>query len=152
MSMTKAFYIVEVRKDWYRLHITSTHYCLGACDRLQSLLNTVIRLTKKYRNEDRLLKGLSKMEDCGQVNDSSLIMYRGDYTNLHAKYDGVVESAVREALEEVKFDTPFHRAMQRASARRTLITTPTSDDSHKEVETTLKPKVRKPCFKKVRIK
>ena len=147
MEMTKAFYVVRVREDWYRLHVTTTHYCLGACDNLESLLRTVKRLTKKYRTEQKLLKGLSRMEDCGQVNESSLLIYRGDYKDLHSHYDSAVSGAVKEALEEVRFDTPYHRAMRRTvNRKKTLLTSDVSDE--KEVKSAENLKARKPKLKK----
>lgn len=124
VEMTKAFYVVMVSEDWYRLHVTSTHYCLGAGSDLKALLRTVERLTKKYRSEHKLLKGLSQMEDGGQVNDSTYVLYEKDYKDLHKYFDSKVETTVKKALEEVKFDTPYHRAMRKSALRTgTLITT-----------------------------
>ena len=94
MEMTKAFYVVMVSEDWYRLHVTSTHYCLGAGSDLKALLRTVERLTKKYRSEHKLLKGLSQMEDGGQVNDSTYVLYEKDYKDLHKYFDSKVETTV----------------------------------------------------------
>lgn len=146
MEMTKAFYVVRVREDWYRLHVTATHYCLGACSSLESLLNTVVRLTKKYRNENKLLKGLSKMEDGGHCNQSTTEIYMQDYLELHHYYDKVVENTVKKALDEVKFDTPYHRTLKRKFNKKPKDTTPT-ENSHKEQQIAVLV-ARKPRLKK----
>lgn len=147
MEMTKAFYIVQVREDWYRLHVTATHYCLGACQSIESLLNTVVRLTKKYRNENKLLKGLSKMEDGGHISEKTLEVYEQDYENSDYHYETEVSETVKKALDEVKFDTPYHRALKRTlNRKKTLITTPT-ENSHKEQQIAVLV-ARKPRLKK----
>lgn len=130
VEMTKAFYIVQVREDWYRLHITSTHYCLGACTSIEPLLGTVKRLTKKYRTEQKLLRGLSQTEDRGLVNDSTREVYEQDYLAYHREHHDIVVKTVREALDEVKFDTPFHRAMKRTRRLVPVVT----ENSAKDVE------------------
>ena len=147
MEMTKAFYIVRVKEDWYRLHMTTTHYCLGACQSLESLLNTVVRLTKKYRNENKLLKGLSKMEDGGHISEKTLEVYEQDYENSDYHYETEVSETVKKALDEVKFDTPYHRALKRKFNKKPKDTTPT-ENSHKEQQQTSVLVARKPRLKK----
>ena len=146
MQMTKAFYIVSPKENWYRLHLTSTHYCLGACDNLNSLLGTVKSLTKKYRTEHKLIAGLSKMEDGGHINSKTYDIYSQEYDNFHEDYDDIVESAVKAALEEVKFDTPFHRAMKRTHSIRLMEKEISAEDNRKPTPET--PLARKPRLKK----
>ena len=146
MEMTKAFYIVRVKEDWYRLHMTTTHYCLGACPSLESLLNTVVRLTKKYRNENKLLKGLSKIEDGGHISEKTLEVYEQDYENSDYHYETEVLETVKKALDEVKFDTPYHRTLKRKFNKKPKDTTPT-ENSHKEQQTAVLV-ARKPRLKK----
>lgn len=146
MEMTKAFYIVQTREDWYRLHLTSTHYCLGACPDIESLLRTVKRLTKKYRTEQKLLRGLSHMEDKGLVNDSTREVYEQDYLAYHREHHDTVVKTVREALDEVKFDTPFHRAMKRTRRLVPVVTETSAKDIEERPEPVLV--ARKPRLKR----
>lgn len=149
MEMTKAFYIVKTREDWYRLHLTSTHYCLGGGLDLQPLLNTVARLTKKYRTESRLLKGLSMTEDKGLISEKTKDLYEEDYNSLSQSFEDLVKTTVKKALDEVKFDTPFHRAMKRTMTLKK--TTRTMTTEHCVKDTTKRPKAlvaRSPKTKK----
>lgn len=146
MEMTKAFYIVQIREDWYRLHLTSTHYCLGACPNIEPLLRTVKRLTKKYRTEQKLLRGLSHMEDRGLVNDSTREVYEQDYLAYHREHHDTVVKTVREALDEVKFDTPFHRAMKRTRRLVHVVTENSAEDIEERPAPVLV--ARKPRLKK----
>ena len=123
MKMIEAFYIVQVKEDWYRLHVTSTHYCLGAGCSLAPLLQTIKRLTKECRNEEGLLKRLSKLTDKGHVNKLTRTIYEKDYKRLSHYFKQVVEKTVREAKEESKYDTLFHRTMRR-SLRNDIFSTP----------------------------
>ena len=146
MEMTKAFYIIQTDEDWYRLHVTSTHYCLGGCDNTESLLNTVMRLTKRYRNEQKLLKGLSKLNDGGRVNEKTFEVYDKEYNNSDYHFEKEVSDTVKKALDEVKFDTPYHRALKRKFNKKPKDTTPT-ENSHKEQQTAVLV-ARKPRLKK----
>lgn len=123
--MYEVFYIIQVREDWYRLHIKDTHYCLGATHNLSALLETVKRLVKKYRTKDRLLKALSQMEDKGHVSEKTFEVYSTQYEALHHYFDGLVKTTVKEALEEVKQNSTFN------TVRRKLkkVSTPTVDTS-----------------------
>ena len=147
MEMTKAFYIIQTDEDWYRLHVTSTHYCLGGCDNTESLLNTVMRLTKRYRNEQKLLKGLSKLNDGGHVNEKTFEVYDKEYNNSDYHFEKEVSDTVKKALDEVKFDTPYHRALKRKLNKKPKDTTPT-ENSHKEQQQTVVLVARKPRLKK----
>lgn len=126
--MYEVFYIIQVREDWYRLHIKDTHYCLGATHNLSALLETVKRLVKKYRTKDRLLKALSQMEDEGHVNEKTFEVYSTQYEALHRYFDELVKTTVKEALEEVKQNSTFN------TVRRKLkkVSTPTVDTSFPE--------------------
>ena len=147
MEMTKAFYIIQTDEDWYRLHVTSTHYCLGGCDNTESLLNTVMRLTKRYRNEQKLLKGLSKLNDGGHVNEKTFEVYDKEYNNSDYHFEKEVSDTVKKALEEVKFDTPYHRALKRTFNRKKTLITDIDSGCTKE-ETPIAPVARKPRLKK----
>ena len=111
--MYDVFYIVKVREDWYQLHVKDTHYCLGAGKSLEPLLRTVKRLVKKYRTKDRLLRGLSKLEDGGVVNDKTITIYKEYYNTLSGFYSDLVKSTVKEALDEIKEDSTFNRVKRR---------------------------------------
>lgn len=140
MDMTNAFYIVQVREDWYRLHVTSTHYCLGACGDVQALLNTVVRLTKKHKTVKRLHTALSQMEDGGRVNESTYLLYEEDYNNLAPQWSDVVKSTVLKAQEEVRSNSPLMRSFKSKRTKQRLA--PVTESS---VENSPKPMtVRKP--------
>lgn len=111
--MYECFYIVEVRSGWYQLHITDTHYCLGAGEDLEALLMTIKRLVKRYRTKEKLLKRLSEMEDGGKVNANMHKVYSAYYSALHHYYDGVVRTTVREVIEEIKNDSIYNRVKRR---------------------------------------
>lgn len=111
--MYDVFYIVKVREDWYQLHIKDTHYCLGAGKSLEPLLRTVKRLVKKYRTKDRLLRGLSKLEDGGKVSEKTIGVYIEYYNTLSGFYSDLVKSTVKEAQDEVKEDSTFNRVKKR---------------------------------------
>ena len=146
MEMTKAFYIVQIREDWYRLHLTSTHYCIGGGIDLQPLLNTVTRLTKKYRTESRLLKGLSMTEDKGLISEKTKDFYEEDYNSLSQSFEDLVKTTVKKALDEVKFDTPFHRAMKRTRRLVHVVTENSAEDIEERPAPVLV--ARKPRLKK----
>lgn len=137
--MYDVFYIVEVRENWYQLHIKDTHYCLGATYDLEALKRTIKRLVKKYRTKERLMRGLSQMEDQGKVNENMTKIYTELYTGLHHYYDEVVKTTVKEALEEVKQDSTFNRVKKRLKTvtHEVLTTTP-------EPETEVKPVMKRP--------
>lgn len=101
MKMTEVFYIVQPRKDWYRLHVTATHYCLGAGEDIEALLNTVERLTEEYKNEQGLLKRLSETEDRGRVKGKTLEVYERDYKDLPHFTEEVTER-VEKVLKELE--------------------------------------------------
>lgn len=144
--MFECFYIVEPQEGWYRLHLSENHYCLGSSNDLEALENTLKRLVKKYRTKERLLRGLSLLEDKGLVNTSVQKVYAHEYEESHLMYDGLVKSIVKSVLEEVKNDTPFNRA------RKKLIpilhedltpALPTPKNSAEELVTIKTPKVLK---------
>ena len=64
------------------------------------------------------------------VNDSTREVYEQDYLAYHREYHDIVVKTVREALDEVKFDTPFHRAMKRTRRLVPLVT----ENSAKDIE------------------
>lgn len=120
MKMTDLFYIVMIRENWYRLHVSSTHYCLGAGSDVDKLLGTVYNLTRKYKRPEKLLKALSNLEDKGKVYPNMLSVYEEDYNNLSAFWSGAVKNSVEKAMEDSKFDTPFHRSRKSLSVRRKI--------------------------------
>ena len=142
MDMTNAFYIVQVREDWYRLHVTSTHYCLGACGDVQALLNTVVRLTKKYKTVKGLNTALSKMEDKGRVNETTYVQYEKDYNELTPLWSGTVKSTVTKALEEVRSNSPIFKSFKSARTKKRLavVTEPPVENNPKPM-TVRKPKM-----------
>ena len=142
MDMTNAFYVVQVREDWYRLHITSTHYCLGGCGDVQALLNTVVRLTKKYKTVKGLNTALSKMEDKGRVNETTYAQYEKDYSELAPLWSGTVKSTVTKALEEMRSISPLFKSFKSARTKKRLavVTEPPVENSHKPM-TVRKPKI-----------
>lgn len=115
--MKDLFYIVKIG-DWYRLHIKDTHYCIGGCENLSPLLNTVRRLIKKYRTKARLISALSSLEDKGLVNEKMTEVYQQDYELYSDECDEVLAEVIEKALTEVKEDTPFKRAQKRLNKVR----------------------------------
>lgn len=128
--MENAFYIVRTDKDWYRLHLTDTHYCLGATTTPEPLLKTVKRLIVTYRTKKRLMTAISGLEDKGVVSDKMREKYTEEY-ELYEDCEDLLADAIKEALEEVKMTNPFNLARKRllASHKRTTITGISSDSS-----------------------
>lgn len=109
MKMAEAFYIVQPENNWYRLHSTSTHYCLGSGKSIERLLDTVERLTKECRNEQGLLNRLSETEDKGHITKKTFEVYEKDYNNL-PRFDKEVRERVEKTLEDIKHNTSFNRS------------------------------------------
>ena len=107
--MEDLFYIVPIGDNWYNLRLKDSHYVLGCGSDLDRLLKTLRGLIKRYRTPAKLLSAVENFEDRGKVNDLTLAVYQGQYEALGNVMSDVVKKCVRDALEEVKFDTPFHR-------------------------------------------
>ena len=108
-DMENKFYIVSPREGWYRLHIKDSHYCLGAGDDLNTLLETLRKTVKRYKRVSRLENALKELEDRGEVNENTQLVYAGEYTLLAHVYEETVKKTVHSALEEIKYDSPLHR-------------------------------------------
>lgn len=105
-----------------------------------------MRLTKRYRNEQKLLKGLSKLNDGGQVSEKTFEVYDKEYNNSDYHFEKEVSDTVKKALEEVKFDTPYHRALKRSFNREKTLITDNKGDCVKEnapVTVARKPRLKK---------
>lgn len=100
MSMQSAFYIVQTSPDWYRLHVTETHFCIAAGNDLDKLLNTVKTYVKRYKSEEIMLDTLSKLE-FGSPNDLTVKIDKEDYLMTAHLFKDLVEKAVDSVYSEV---------------------------------------------------
>ena len=107
--MEEAFYIIQTREDWYRLHFSETHYVLGCGSDVKKLLETLRRLIKRCKNIKNVRKLIESFEDRGVVNENTRSVYEEELKDSNHCCDVIVAQTIRDALEEVKFDTPFHR-------------------------------------------
>ena len=107
--MEDAFYIIQTREDWYRLHFAETHYVLGCGSDVKKLLETLRRLIKRCKNIKNVRKLLESFEDRGIVHENTRNVYEEEYKDSNHCCDVIVAETIRDTLEEVKFDTPFHR-------------------------------------------
>lgn len=123
------YYIVQTKKDWYRLHLTENHFCLACGSDLDAMLRTIKKQIKTYRKVPKLMRAVERLE-YGRPNDKTLAQYTEDYNTLPHVCEGEIAQVVLEALEDLKFDTPFHRSMKR---RRTLTV---SEDAQEQKTTT----------------
>lgn len=124
----KTYYIVQTREDWYRLHLTENHFCLACGDDPDVMLRTIKRQIKTCRKVPKLMRAVERL-DYGRPNDKTLAQYIKDYDTLPHVFEDEIAQAVRDTLEDIKFDTPFHRSMKR---RRAL----TLDEDTQEQKTT----------------
>lgn len=109
-DMDNTFYIVKVQdKDWYRLHLSATHYCLGSGEDLTPLLKTVERLSLKYKSERSLLSALSLMEDKGRVPEKTLRSYEQDYENTAEDYEDLIKEVMDKVKDTIKKSSPIYR-------------------------------------------
>lgn len=144
--MKDLFYIVKIG-DWYRLHIKDTHYCLGACEKVEPLLNTVKRLIRKYKTRTKILSALTRLEDKGVVNERMTEVYEEEYNDYNACEDLLLK-AINDSLEKVKSSSPLMRTrkLTRTMHEETTETTGKSSDSSPldiTPTTTKKPLVKK---------
>lgn len=123
--MKNKFYIVKVREGWYRLHVLPTHFCLGATDNIQALLNTVENITFKYKNPKGLDNRLSQLSFGDGTNKAMTAIYEKDFIEGGHIYKKEVVGAVEKGLERVKYNSPFHRLRrkQRPVVEQVAITT-----------------------------
>lgn len=117
MAMQSAFYIVQTKPDWYRLHVTKTHYCIGAGGDLNTLLSVVYKYTRSFRTEDNMIKRLSELI-YGKPSVTTTKAYENDYRISGHKFDclikGIVEKAERDNKETSKSRRCARRFMRRA--------------------------------------
>ena len=131
--MKDLFYIVKIG-DWYRLHIKDTHYCLGACEKVEPLLNTVKRLIRKYKTRTKILSALTRLEDKGKVNEKMTEVYAEEYNDYNACED-ILLKAINDSLEKVKSSSPLMRSRKltkHLAEKTTEITGQTSDSESLE--------------------
>lgn len=133
------YYIVQTRKDWYRLHLTENHFCIASGDDLDAMLRTVKKQIKTYRKVPKLMRAVEKLE-YGRPNDKTLAQYTEDYNTLPHVCEDEIAQVVHDALEDIKFDTPFHRSMRN---RRSLTTTDTPAPVDVVTPETTSPAIRK---------
>lgn len=100
MSMQSAFYIVQTKPDWYRLHVTKTHFCIGAGDSLEKLLKTVEEYVLKYKTEEEMFNTISELE-YGRPNTKTLLTYIKDYNTSAKLFKDRVEKVVTEIERKV---------------------------------------------------
>lgn len=113
-TLVGAFYIVSTHDgEWFRLHLTKTHYCLGGSHDYSALLRTISRYVKKYKNEVNLMSRIRTMDDGGRVSDSTYGMNVEDYNLTAHLYQQDVDKTVTEALKDVKYVPPLLRSMSR---------------------------------------
>jgi hypothetical protein len=111
--MYDLFYVIRVREDWYRLHIKDTHYCISACDSLDSIERTIKRLITTFKTKDRLLRHLSTLEDKGVENEKTTEVYRNDYMSFTGDYEDWLRDIVSEALKEVRENSTYKKVSKR---------------------------------------
>ena len=117
------FYIVKTREGWYRLHLTETHFCLASGGRPESMLQFIRNAVKHYRKVLKLMRTVESL-DYGHPSPKTFEVYKKDYETLDHQFTEEIVQTIKESLEEVIFDTPFHRARK----RRALLTTETTKD------------------------
>lgn len=115
--MKDLFYIVnlsDVNGEWYRLHLTTTHHCLGGCGDYHTLLKTVKRLVKKYKTPDRITRVVARTT--GKMSESTYEKYCEDYER-YSDFEEEIESIVNETMQKVKESNPMFRTLQRLKRR-----------------------------------
>lgn len=120
--MKGIFYIVNIDNEdrWYRLHLTSTHHCIGGCEDYKSLLQTVIRLITKYKKESRIERVVQKV--CGPLSDSVLKSYEKDYEDfIDCEYE--MEKAIEKACEKVRDSSPIMKSIKRIKKNKKVLPT-----------------------------
>lgn len=108
------FYIIQpnAREQWYRLHITETHYCLGGGVSVEQLLNSMDNYIKTFKSPARLLGAVHETEDGGRVYENTRAHYEEEY-NTCTRFDEEVEEHINNAFEEVKNSTPMRRGLRK---------------------------------------
>lgn len=118
--MTNIFYIVETNEGWYNLRVRKTHYCISCGPDKDKLLDKVYEYARKYKTEDRLLRALSKLSDCGKVSDATFDQME---TRLRSGQD-ILAAEIRErmdaAMKTNREDSPYNRAKKRTSKKVTV--------------------------------
>lgn len=135
--MENMFYIVSPREGWYRLHIKDSHYCLGAGENLDTLLETLRKTVKRYKRVSRLENALKELEDRGEVNDNTRSIYSEEYTLLAHVYEETVKKTVCSVLGELKYDSPLHRNLKKRITLKTESPKITQSSDAEENEMTL---------------
>jgi hypothetical protein len=111
--MKDLFYTVnlsDMNGEWYRLHLTTTHHCLGGCGDYHSLLHTIERLVKRYKRPQSLVRAVIKT--CGELPEKTYEKYVEDYEN-HCDLSDEVETTVNKSLQKVKESNPLLRSLKR---------------------------------------
>ena len=109
------FYIIyDQKSNWYQLRVKDTHYVLACGSDLTTLLGTVHKYVRKYKNEENILRALGHLTystECGEA----LFEKRQDEYELHNGGDCMkfIRETVEKALEENRQDTPYKRAKDR---------------------------------------
>ena len=128
--MKDLFYIVNLSGEngkWYRLHLTTTHHCLGGCGDYHSLLHTIKRLVKRYKRPQSLVRAVVKT--CGELPEKTYEKYVEDYEN-HCDLSGEVETTVDKVLGEVKYSSPFMKSIRKF--KHTKVEEVLTPESHKK--------------------
>ena len=102
---------------WYNLRIRDTHFCISCGGDLDKILNMVKVYTKRYKNADRLLRAMSKLDGGGRVSPATYTQceeqYRKEGHIFNDLLHRTIEEAYKEAREEAKLNSPMHKAKTR---------------------------------------
>jgi len=117
--MQESLYIICVNEkdDWWQVRDTTYHLVMATGKGKETIVDTLKKLVKKYRNSTVLMEGVEEVRDTAKMKAEVINARKEEYSLLEMEEDLLEETIgyIKEALAELK--NPIKKLLKKVNKK-----------------------------------